>query len=655
MPTTEANQNKAHTSADCVSRVGQVAAQLKSALDRLNQEAATGEFHTSVAADVARDAEQIAEWAKEAGNRECIGTLGVLETLCALLQLPASALDDAVRVQCLRGVANSCVDFDANRERVYRSGESVVALLNLINTADAPNALVKTAFGPVRGVLLENGGLRAIARWLSIQTLEAEPEGELVAYLAARLAFNLFEESKYGQDNPDDSMVTSTVMEILAVFAALNETVQGAVGQTPALFSLLLDTIEKDTRNEDADAEKQRGDASNAAADTEDGADGDTDDMGDYRKIAVSVRLILVIDANLDRFFNDEALLQRFVRWLQSSVVNHAMTAALCLGNLARSDANCVALVDRWEVVPQLANVLRTQTTSKLQHAITGLLKNLALAGRSSNKTKLGEAGIIELVAPLLEHRLRPVYFNTVGVLKHLTAVSVGTATAPNALRVAGGDAEPADPSRTPFNLLLSLLARTEDDATRNEATRALIQVVRHGWSVGGQEAVSRAIRTRLTGTMFIEPIARLAATTQFAVLRNESVIALTLVAASEEYYGSVKHELFQQHQPVQPPSAASSSAEPDSVQPVTLLDALLAALKNDDGRTPIGVRKNICALLECFFRVAQSKAQQDVLDLDVQRVANTCRPVVQTLLDEAKETDAPLFPAFETVAALLK
>jgi hypothetical protein len=115
-----------------------------------------------------------------------------------------------------------------------------------------------------------------------------------------------------------------------------------------------------------------------------------------------------LVDANMVPIFNNKEIMERFLSWLDlADREDLQTTAALCLGNVARSgtlismymdserqqgidtnvfvgvviDQHCVKLVHEYQALDPLIHVVRKATDLKASHAATGVLRNLALAG----------------------------------------------------------------------------------------------------------------------------------------------------------------------------------------------------------------------------------------------------------------------------------
>eukprot|EP00842_Homolaphlyctis_polyrhiza_P000659 jgi/Hompol1/1594/HPOL_002725-RA len=171
----------------------------------------------------------------------------------------------------------------------------------------------------------------------------------------------------------------------------------------------------------------------------------------DQIRITISkvVTYITMNDANMAELTSQKNTVARFKSWVTSGLSSISqkdeesirVSGALCIGNLARSDDTCVALVEQHGVVASLLTLIKMEvdhlrfvgggreearSSIKVLHSAIGALKNLSLA--SANRYALGEAGTIDRIVSLFDfEHLKPIHYGCVGVLKNLTAGENGT------------------------------------------------------------------------------------------------------------------------------------------------------------------------------------------------------------------------------------
>lgn len=253
-------------------------------------------------------------------------------------------------------------------------------------------------------------------------------------------------------------------------------------------------------------------------------------------------------DSNMATLFGtrgDSSFLKRMKTWLARAGERDDLTscALLSIANLARSDENCVALVEQGgDLVPLIVDLLRRSNGSGgagtsggassmlLAHAALGLLKNLSVS--PSNKALLGSTpGLIDEALPpfLAEDRdhAQPIQFAVVGILKQL-AFSPAGGVEQGAVKVCGRLSD-----------LLALIARSKDEPTVLEATRVLVNLIRTLWShqasSGGESTdVEGAKRAVQEDGRVVEALAgMIRRSSKYPVLINESLVGLTVLATA--------------------------------------------------------------------------------------------------------------------------
>lgn len=89
------------------------------------------------------------------------------------------------------------------------------------------------------------------------------------------------------------------------------------------------------------------------------------------------------------------------------------------------------------------------------------------------------------------------------------------------------------------LDLVLGFLDRVDDPAAKSEATRVLTNLIKSIWL----HPNAGDVKQRLVQPDIILPIAEMVKTSTFIVLKNDGIIALTLVFA--EYDESVRAGMF--------------------------------------------------------------------------------------------------------------
>ncbi|KAH8922837.1 hypothetical protein BT69DRAFT_210507 [Atractiella rhizophila] len=231
--------------------------------------------------------------------------------------------------------------------------------------------------------------------------------------------------------------------------------------------------------------------------------------------------------------------------------------ASLTLGNLARGDKECRALLSHYDLATPLARLLKkfaspdylrpdkSRERFQVLHGVLGLLKNLSLP--QVNRPILGNAGVIEAAVYALRpemDKINPLQVAAIGTLKHLCNDEPR-----NALRMV--KVFPGTENRiAPLELAVALLQRTEDVRLRSEATRLLINVIKSSWSPkpitpnvngGGNTVESMGvdekvfIRLKMTRSDVVDAISDMITKNEYPILVMEGVIGLNLLGGVKE------------------------------------------------------------------------------------------------------------------------
>ncbi|EST05492.1 Armadillo-type fold [Kalmanozyma brasiliensis GHG001] len=352
----------------------------------------------------------------------------------------------------------------------------------------------------------------------------------------------------------------------------------------------------------------------------------------------------------------------------------------LALGNLARSDAHCLSLVQEHGLAPFLASLLAQADDIKVAHGLVSLLKNLSIP--APNKAVIGQLDVIDAVTRFMnkdKDMVQPLQFATVGLLKHLCA-----GVTENAVRLVD-DASSSSSSSSALNALIDMIRRIDDMPTKMEATRVLVNVVKSLWtsarSSGSQassEQANLAARQKVVRRDVIQAIAEMVRTSpKYPVLVNEGIIALTLVGS--ERMGAELVSLSLLSEPTKAvaeddeneemgsdnetgaavtrrrstvDSSASTSSHP-LPPPDCALDMVNLVLARRDARMPPQFACNACALVLSLCHANQGASSTGAVGQDaVARVAAKTRPALQQLKEHGPtEALAAAADALEAVS----
>ncbi|CAI2179441.1 890_t:CDS:10 [Funneliformis geosporum] len=531
---------------------------------------------------------------------------------------------------------------DKNRQQFIDTGGIDVALNCLkqqkdLETIRASSATLLNAglnYDNVNVGIVDKDGLSTLAEILDPECVLNKYENDIevartCVYFATRVIINLIGTAegkkeigntkvitslvhllKYAsrEDAVDDDVdILENVVEILETVALESDDVQQILVRNN-LFPILLDFLEfsNPPLNCEQRIIKSYGECKAAVL-----------------KVIVSVTMS---DSNMDPLFNDAILLNRFLHWLNSSTDRDdlQMCSALSLGNLARTDKHCIQLVHEFKIGEPLADVLRTSSNIKVQHAIISVLKNISLP--VENKETIGFLGIIGMSAPLLEQdTVQPVQLGVVGILKHLSSQNLS-----NSVKVIMGE-NPADTETpTPLNRLLSLIKRSDEIPVRSEGTRVLVNLVKKLWSENPYKELDgismKMLRQKLNKVEIVEPLVNMVIESKYPILQNEGIIALTLLLmddtaketnpslnflTSQKVDGSVVEvssntEVVVATAKVDAASASSPASAPPTPTPTqSLLNIITDLILNEKDKYPDEIRSNGCMLLEKASKAA--------------------------------------------------
>ncbi|KAJ3286654.1 Rap1 GTPase-GDP dissociation stimulator 1 [Borealophlyctis nickersoniae] len=512
-------------------------------------------------------AKLIAETAKAEEARTPIAQADVIPSLVQVYRLGARHLvngtstaasdcvEDDLKVQTYRALANLCFDNESNRDIVLETPDAIKHLVAGLKSEN--RTVLTTACGALLNISMDNepvqvealnaGALPRVMHLIQLSTDQATAEAYAdVGVAAIRLLSNIVESGrdvvpfndpvmalthslfKYPEKGVEDLVSSGGLKQLLGLLQhrhtillskdLAQEQYESALEILEAL-TIVLETI---AENDNVQRSIVSSDLLDILLDfvdhrptfqpSPDTLEEDQSTYHDIRKtVSRIVTLVTMNDANMADMPQKPEIINRFKKWMTSGLTtgNEAeedeirMSGALCIGNLARSDETCTALVHRHGVAQDLLDLLKleigrvrasgvreeTKSTVKVLHAVIGALKNLSLA--APDRAILGSLGTVGPVAELLEiEGVKPVQYGCVGILKNLCA---GFNEA-NAYRVITGQEPPSDHvdlakmeapaslAGTPLGKLISLIwTSTGDNDTgiRNEGGRVIVNISR--------------------------------------------------------------------------------------------------------------------------------------------------------------------------------
>ncbi|KAF8319301.1 hypothetical protein DL93DRAFT_169004 [Clavulina sp. PMI_390] len=346
--------------------------------------------------------------------------------------------------------------------------------------------------------------------------------------------------------------------------------------------------------------------------------------------------------------------------------------ATLCLGNVARRESRCLALVEPpISILPALGPLLDASTDLKLKHGVLGLLRNLAQG--PSTREALGKAGIIPAILKSKVwspdgDKADVVQISAVATMKNLVNGSI-----PFALQVF----EPLGDKTNGLDQLLELIRRTDSLAIRNESTRILVNLVKTLFvrppgvtspvtndpvlPPDVAEARKKAFNELCTAELVADAIAEmLGRNLKYPVLLNEGIVALTLLASHAAGVPNVVAALTSnlgpeggpasvtRSPPISEASLTTQSTMADASASIasSALDMLTSHILSPRGKT-LGLapelRANACLLLLAVGRAdvqlgdSTSSSKEELAERValVEGIRAAARPVLTALTNE--------------------
>ncbi|KAL8697182.1 MAG: hypothetical protein Q9201_007261 [Fulgogasparrea decipioides] len=243
-------------------------------------------------------------------------------------------------------------------------------------------------------------------------------------------------------------------------------------------------------------------------------------------------------------------LVNTLVQWLSTTPSEEHLQICSCLtlGNLARSDQVCRAMIGL-HLHEKLLEILKDSTCNmQIAYAALGFLRNLALP--TENKTIIGSQGaVVPIISSFWSVDVSPqVQHTSVSLLRQLLNGCIGNVRW--LLDSLSPDEDSPAYEKTYLSLLLLLFGRTDDVATRIEIGRTVATISRclHSSSQGLPPQSTSAIMHRLYAmhTEIARPLAMMISQSRFPVVRSEGWFALALMARSQEGSAAVSEVLQQ-------------------------------------------------------------------------------------------------------------
>jgi len=602
---------------------------------------------------------------------------------------------DLAKIQVLRAFANLCFNNDANRDLLYEAENAIAGIVECIESKN-PQVL-KNCLGsllnvsmdnePIEIEIIERGGLESLLdivnrgaieifsnendtdydqTFLALQLLSNIVEcdraaGNLLDHLdklndtgliclfkLIRLVHARLQQPALSDKQYDQSLEFLDALVCFVETICEDEEIQRAIVQD-GFFDALLDFVDHKLLRQ-------------ASTTSLDESSSSTSNVPSYREVRKLVSKITTVttmnDENMKELSFSLPVLARLKRWMELGDGGREedeirMAGALCIGNLARSDQTCEALVKIHNVVPALMKLFslemirlnsakhditqieeeeRKEAKDELKsivqviHAVIGALKNLSLA--PCVRDEIGSTGIIEFLAEfLVKDGVKLCQFGAIGVFKNLCQENErNTHRLITGTELVGSLADAAPTYGTPLKRLVKFLWKAVDDndtGIRSEGGRCIANMVRccHHANAPGfikiileakgvpllvQIVTGATLTLHATSQDFSDRVVHLDAVPNeanvFPIVLNEGVVSLMLMCTvfPETAYEIVRFE-------------------------ASLLPTLIRVIKSEDERSEPGqiyadeIKANVCLLLECLCRADaefRTRAREHVEEL---------------------------------------
>lgn len=359
----------------------------------------------------------IAEVAKTEAQRDKFTKEDVIGKLVSLLSVDAGSLE--LTIQVCRALGNICYANDDARSiiKTTKGDERIFALLDLdVDTdEDAKDQFVRVRCGLVSNYLLGSDDIA-----------ERAVELKIVGKIEKILARCVSDVDKY----------EDLLLNILPPLSILTEQISELYFE-PSLNKLIAQILAKCTNPDLAESclallhfSAQNDDVKLLLA--EEGlcetiykllekykTFANTDEARVLMKLACDLIVLILTGDKSMHYLYTTPLLKYMEDWLDSSDVELLTTGVLALGNFARTDRHCIYMVEN-RIMHKLLSILAKNNgvdhQMTLQHALLSTLKNLVIP--KPNKAAVVEAGLVDIILPMLEIHQPPVVFKLLGTLR---------------------------------------------------------------------------------------------------------------------------------------------------------------------------------------------------------------------------------------------
>ncbi|GAA5800342.1 hypothetical protein HPULCUR_005769 [Helicostylum pulchrum] len=577
---------------------------------------------------------------RTASVRTPLGDANIIENLASLLQLTLGQQPE-FQVQSLRVLGNLCFDHEQNRKRVKEAGIIPIVVpwfdieqKDLIRTICGFYLNSSMDYAPIQIEIAECG---AATRLVDLVRYDEEDDGTIT--MAIKVLDSLASEDTARKllANPHTVKTFINMIEQVYTSGEYMEELDNLENAVDILLQIIMD--DDNLQNEIIDLGKL-----NFLLDFLENTDvliSDKEEKERLEEIRKTVSKITIYatstDSKMNELYDNQPLLERFLKMSGSENEVVHQCAAYILGNLARSDTHCIELVEKYNLSKLLLDLYQTTENATFQYAILGCLKHLCLP--VPNKTKIGQDDCIRILTPALDESkdmLKRNQFLTIGIVKLLCAGNYE-----NAVKAI---------EENTFTSVVSFIKRVDDVAAKSEATRILTNLIKTIWV----EKDNLELRNRVIEAHIIEPIIELVRTSTYPVLKNDGVMALTLIFSdpdSKSILDKALPSIIADAPVVDISEPSVNEDEPQQAPPKPELRSFLQVSVDDicleESELPVQIKCNMCVLLLKVLEAARSVQGQEV-------VITTIKSSALEKLEVIKD-DSELYKYSNTLVMALK
>ncbi|CEP14143.1 hypothetical protein [Parasitella parasitica] len=554
--------------------------------------------------------------------RSPLGDSGIIENLAQLLN-EASGKQLDFQIQALRVLGNLCFDHENNRKLVKDAG--IVPNVARYLTEKLQPDLTRTVCGfyfnssmdyaPIQIEIAESGAAESLvnlinpkkeedeAFYMNASSAMAEPEDDITITMATKVLDNIVDEESARKIISTPSTIKALVARIKHYYHQYVDNLDNLEKLAGMLLQIIMDDDELqnviiDSGNLDF------------LLDFLENTEIELDDKQDKEKleeIRKTMNKIIVYatstDSKMEELYNNDRILSRLLAMAKSKSELVHQCAVNILGNLARTDRHCIELEEKHNLSKLLLDFYRTTENAMFQYVILGCLKHLCLP--PSNKVIIGNGNCLQVISPTLDESkdmLKRNQFLTIGIIKLLCA----------------GNYENAKHiilENTTLSLVTRFLKRVDDVGAKSEATRILTNLIKTVWAEKG----NNDLRMQAMEANVLEPIIELVRTTTFVVLKNDGILALTLIFSDSNDASNTKKALSLIVADPPPPIVARERDETGDEQKEhesrSFLQVLLDDICTEDNDIPIQIKSNACVLLCKIVESARRVTNTEVIE----------------------------------------